>query len=177
MARLFFAALPDEATRDRVAGAVEALRLDARARLIPRENYHVTLVFIGEVPRTRVPQVQRIRCAMNATKFALRFDAYDYWRKPQVVVAAAHRVPPALERLWGGLREALAAQEWALDPHSLRPHVTLARKVSQPPVLQAMSAFGWAVNEFSLMCSETSHGRSSYTVVDTWSLLDDSANT
>jgi 2'-5' RNA ligase len=177
VARLFFAALPDQPTRDRIAGAIEALHLNVPARLVPLENYHVTLAFIGEIPLARVSQVLDIGRAVNAASFALQFDAYDYWPNPQVVVAAARSVPPALQELWGALYRALAAHELALEPKHLRPHVTLARKVLQPPVLQAMSVVDWVVNEFSLVRSEPRGGRSSYTVVDTWSLLDDSAKT
>jgi 2'-5' RNA ligase len=53
----------------------------------------------------------------------------------------------------------------------LRPHVTLARKVAQAPVLQAMSPFDWSARSFSLVSSDTSGAHSVYTVVDTWPLL------
>jgi RNA 2',3'-cyclic 3'-phosphodiesterase len=174
---LFFAALPAESTRDRIAGAAEALHASALFRYVPRENYHLTLAFIGEVRLSQVPLVQHVGGAVNASAFSLRFDAYEYWPNSKVVVAAARVAPAALERLWSDLHRGLAAHQRALEPNSLRPHVTLARKVSQPPVLQAMSAFDWDVGEFSLMRSETLHGRTAYTVVDTWSLLYDSAKT
>jgi len=58
----------------------------------------------------------------------------------------------------------------------LRPHVTLARKVTQAPVPQAMSPIDWRVRSFSLARSDTSGARSVYTVVDTWPLLDELPN-
>jgi hypothetical protein len=51
--------------------------------------------------------------------------------------------------------------------------VTLARKVMQAPVPQAMSAFVWRATSFSLVLSETGGIASAYTVVDTWPLLDE----
>jgi 2'-5' RNA ligase len=58
----------------------------------------------------------------------------------------------------------------------LRAHVTLARKVSQAPVLQAMSPIAWRATNFSLIRSDTGGAASAYTVVETWPLLDENEN-
>jgi RNA 2',3'-cyclic 3'-phosphodiesterase len=175
--RLFFAALPDTATRDLIAAAAQALPLEADARRVPAANYHVTLAFVGEVPAAQVPLLLDIGRGLRQGNFTVRFDAYEYWPKPEAVVAAARSAPAALERLWQALHRALARHRWALEPKRLRPHVSLARKVSQAPVLQAMSWFDWPVSEFSLMRSDLGAAQPAYTVVDTWPLLDDAAET
>jgi 2'-5' RNA ligase len=175
--RLFFAALPDAATCERVAAAADSLPLELTAQRVPRDNYHVTLAFVGEIAVSRLPTLLGIGRAQQIPEFSLRFDAYEYWPKPEVVVAAARAIPHALERLWRELHQELANHQLALDPKRLRPHVTLARKVSQAPVLQAMSVFDWPVSEFCLMRSDASGVRSAYTVVDTWPLLYDAAET
>jgi 2'-5' RNA ligase len=175
--RLFFAVVPDPTIRECIARAAQALHLGQEARLVPRTNYHLTLAFVGAVAARQVPLLQRIGGAQRSAAFSLRFDAYEYWPKPEVVVAAARAFPAALEHLWQQLHGDLARHQWALDPKRLRPHVTLARKVSQAPVLQAMSSFEWLVRDFCLMRSDTSGTQSAYTVVDTWSLLDDSGKT
>ena len=54
--------------------------------------------------------------------------------------------------------------------------VTLARKVTQAPVLQAMSPVSWRAMNFSLIRSDTGGVESAYTVLDTWSLLDEMEN-
>ena len=170
--RLFFAVVPDSNIRERMASAATAVKLEPQARLVPRANYHMTLAFVGEVAMPQLPILLKIGEAQRATALTLTFDAYEYWPKPEVIVAAARTVPAELERWWQQLHRDLAVHGWALDPKRLRPHVTLARKVTQPPVLQAMSAFDWRVRDFCLMRSDTSGVRSAYTVVDTWSLLD-----
>ena len=48
----------------------------------------------------------------------------------------------------GDLHTSLAAQGFALAPKRLRPHVTLARHVSQSPELPALPAFTWAADAF-----------------------------
>jgi len=169
--RLFFALLPDGNTRAGLASAAAALRLASPARLVADVNHHVTVAFVGELAESNLPVLRAIGRAQRATRFTLQLDAYEYWPKPEVVVGAARVVPAALAQLWQGLHTELAAHRWALQPKRLRPHVTLARKVTQPPVLQAMSAFDWPATEFSLMRSDTGGTESAYTVVDTWPLL------
>jgi 2'-5' RNA ligase len=172
--RLFFAVRPCPAERDSLAKAAQSLSLGLDARLVPRNNYHVTLAFIGEVAAAELATLQRIGAAQAASTLAFRFDAFEYWPKPEVVVAAARTVPDALQALWQQLHRELAVHQWALDPKRLRPHVTLARKVSQAPVLQAMSPVNWVAREFCLMRSELGAPQPAYTVVDTWPLLYDS---
>jgi 2'-5' RNA ligase len=172
--RLFFAVLPDSATRERIGAAAAALPLNSNARLVPRNNYHMTLAFVGAVPLPQLPILREIGAAQCVAGCVLRFDAWEYWPKPGVIVGAARTTPGALERLSLQLHRDLAQHQWALDVKPWRPHVTLARKVSQAPVLQAMSPFDWLVRDFCLMRSDTSGATSAYTVVDTWPLLYDS---
>jgi 2'-5' RNA ligase len=174
--RLFFALWPDAATRARIANAAVTLRLTGEARRVPAENYHLTLAFVGEVATSQLAVLQQIGRAQRATGCTINFDACEHWQETQAVVAAARQIPAALIELWTRLRQDLAAHQAALNPSrqhpSLRAHVTLARKVAQAPVLQAMSPFYWSVQSFSLVRSDTSGAHSVYTVVDTWPLLD-----
>jgi 2'-5' RNA ligase len=176
--RLFFALWPDALSRARLAEAAAALRLkDGRA--VPPQNYHLTLAFIGEVAKSQVAVLQQIGCAQRASGFTITIDAYEYWAEHEVVVAVAREPPPALAQLWMQLRENLMPHHAALNlsrrQPPLRAHVTLARKVAQAPVLQAMSSFCWSARSFSLVRSDTSGAHAVYTVVDTWPLLDERA--
>jgi 2'-5' RNA ligase len=164
--RLFFALWPDAALRERIADVAAALRLAATARRVSRQNYHVTLVFIGEVASSELAALRQLATRHRIAASEIRFDAYEYWEGAQAVVAVAQRTPDALSELANGL-----GRSNHVEP-ALRLHVTLARKVAQAPVLQAMSPIDWNASSFSLMRSDTSHAHSVYTVVDTWPLLD-----
>jgi 2'-5' RNA ligase len=166
--RLFFALWPDVDIARQLANAAAQLTLVNSSRLISPKNYHVTLAFIGEVAPSRLAVLQRIGHAQQAFSCTVVFDTLEFWRKPQVVVAAATDQPSALLKLSAQLHEALA-----LVPPRLRAHVSLARKVTQAPVLQAMSPLRWHATSFSLVCSETGGAESAYTVVGTWPLLDE----
>jgi 2'-5' RNA ligase len=86
-------------------------------------------------------------------------------------VAAARAAPLGLLDLWAKLNDAIG-----LPRKRLRAHVTLARKVTQAPVPQAMSPIEWQATDFSLIRSDTGGIESAYTVLDTWSLLDETEN-
>jgi RNA 2',3'-cyclic 3'-phosphodiesterase len=171
--RLFFALKPDLTERDLLGEAAQLLPRGPETRLVPRSNYHVTLAFVGDVAASQLPILRQIGARQAAPALALRFDAFEYWPKPEVVVAAARTIPEGLQALWQQLHNELAVHQWALDAKRLRPHVTLARKVSQAPVLSAMSPVNWVAREFCLMRSELGGAQPAYTVVDTWPLLYD----
>ncbi|MGB6309424.1 MAG: RNA 2',3'-cyclic phosphodiesterase [Steroidobacteraceae bacterium] len=173
--RLFFALWPDTDTRARIAATAAALCLDGHAKPVPRENYHLTLAFIGEVAPIEVAVLRQIGAAQRATRCRIRIDACEYWPQSQVLVAAAQAPPLQLSELQERLRDDLALRPTAAAPDRPHPvwraHVTLARKVAQAPVLQAMSHFYWNAESFSLVRSDSAGAHSIYTVVDTWPLL------
>jgi 2'-5' RNA ligase len=172
MARLFFAVVPDDAVRGRLAQAAGSLALRTGARPVARNNLHATLAFVGDVPAVSIDALREIGRAQTACRFAMRFDAFEFWPKPAVVVVRATEVPQPLEALWLRLHADLAMHGWAQNPKRLRPHVTLARHVAQSPDFPPLGAFDWEARDFSLLRSDTSGLQPSYTVLDTWPLLD-----
>src|ERR1700693_2225364 len=128
--RLFFAANPDPVAREQIAAASPSLSLQPGARRVPRENYHMTLVFLGDVAASQLPVMLKVGAAQKERAFSITFDEYEYWPKSRVMVAAARLIPAELHRLWRQLHHELARHGCALESERLRPHVTLARKVS-----------------------------------------------
>ena len=165
--RLFFALWPDADVTRQLTQVARQLKLQARSRRVDPKNYHVTLAFVGEVAATKLAVLQQIGRSLRARRFTFTCDSVEFWRESKVVVAAAHAAPPGLLDLSTQLNDAIG-----LPPERLRAHVTLARKVTQAPVPQAMSPVVWRATNFSLIRSDTGGVESAYTVVDTWSLLD-----
>jgi 2'-5' RNA ligase len=169
--RLFFALWPDADVSRQLTQVARQLKLEGRNRWVDPKNYHLTLAFVGEVPATKLAVLQQIGRSLRAPQFAFTCDSIEFWRESRVVVAAANTAPPALFDLSTQLNNAVG-----LPPERLRAHVTLARKVTQPPVLQAMLPVVWRATNFSLIRSDTGGVESAYTVLDTWSLLDEMEN-
>jgi RNA 2',3'-cyclic 3'-phosphodiesterase len=167
---MFFALWPDALTCTQVANAAAVLHLSNAARRVPQRNYHLTLAFVGEVPSSRLVVLRQIGLCQQGSACTIRLDAYEHWQESQVVAAVARETPSVLSELSTRLRAAL--QDHRPGP-PWRAHVTLARKVTQAPVLQAMSPIHWCAKTFSLVSSDKRGACSVYTVVDTWPLLDE----
>jgi RNA 2',3'-cyclic 3'-phosphodiesterase len=169
--RLFFALWPDADVTRQFTQVARQLKLAGRSRWVDPKNYHVTLAFIGEVPAMKFAVLQQFGRSLRAPRFSFTCDSIEFWRESKVVVAAARAAPPELLDLATQLQDAIG-----LPPKQLRAHVTLARKVTQAPVLQAMLPVEWRATAFSLIRSDTGGVESAYTVLDTWSLLDEMQN-
>ena len=166
--RLFFALWPDVDAATRLARVAASLKLTSPGRLVDAKNHHVTLAFLGEVAESRLAVLRQVGGSLQAPRCTIVLDTLEFWPPSRVVVAAAQETPPGLLSLWTQLHEATGSPR-----AQLRVHVTLARKVAQPPVMQAMSPILWRATRFSLVRSETGGAESAYTVVDTWPLLDE----
>jgi RNA 2',3'-cyclic 3'-phosphodiesterase len=166
--RLFFALWPDDEVARQLTEIARELKLESGSRCVNPKNYHVTLAFVGEVPATKLAVLQQIGQSLRAPRFTFDCDSIELWRGSQVVVAAVGAPPASMLDLCRKLNDALE-----FPPEPLRAHVTLARKVTQAPVLQAMSPVAWRPTSFSLIRSDTGGVESAYTVLDTWSLLDE----
>ena len=169
--RLFFALWPNADVTRQLTQVARQLTLEGRSRWVNPKNYHLTLAFVGEVPVTKLAVLQQIGRSLRAAQFAFTCDSIEFWRESKVVVAAARAAPPGLLDLARQLNDAIG-----LPPERLRAHVTLARKVTQAPVQPAMLPVVWRATTFSLIRSDTGGAESAYTVLDTWSLLDEMEN-
>src|ERR1700730_4415027 len=103
--RLFFAATPDPVVREQIAAVSQSLSLEAGARRVPRENYHMTLAFVGDVAVSRLPVLLEVGAAQKERAFSVTIDTCEYWPKPRAVVAAVRLVPAELHRLWRQLHQ------------------------------------------------------------------------
>jgi 2'-5' RNA ligase len=170
--RLFFALKPSTAALQNLRDVAEAVECGTSCRRVSPENYHVTLAFVGDVGVDALASIREIGTANLMSPGRVSLRSCEYWLPSRAVVAAGE-ASPSLSNLAASLQSAVAAHRTvgSAEP-PWRPHVTLARKVLQAPVLQAMSPIEWNSNSFSLVSSERRDGQSIYTVVDTYPLLD-----
>ncbi len=150
------------------------------ARWIDRENYHVTLRFIGDVDDRVAQEAAYVLGQVKRQAFDLHFDGLASFggRKPRAVVAS---VAPAQ-----ALSELQAEQERLMrriglepEPRKYTPHVTLARLRggSSLDVADYLSARGYfrtapfRVSEFVLFSSRASTGGGPYIAEARYPLL------
>lgn len=125
-ARLFLGLWPDDDVRDAVLAHAERWAWPKGARRVQRDKLHLTLHFLGAVPRERVASLVQ-GLAVSFEPFELTLDLAEAWSN-DVAVLRPSVVPAALSDLHHRLRVALHALEQRSARERLVPHVTLARQ-------------------------------------------------
>ncbi len=124
--RLFVALDLPWSLREQLSGLALGL---SGVRWVPPENYHVTLRFIGEVPRHTAEEIDLALAGLHGRGFELMLSGVGTQEKAGRVTGLWARVErnPALDHLRGKVEMAL--QRTGLEPERRRflPHVTLAR--------------------------------------------------
>lgn len=171
--RLFFALWPPEALRARLERNTHSLVRDSGGRVIPARNFHVTVVFVGEVPQSRLNVVMAAAAATSSPAFTLALDRIEAWPGSKVLVLSGASTPLELTTLVTRLRFNLLSRQIELKPGVYRPHITLARnlpRASPAPSPQVAAMAGsesveWPVSEFVLIESTVTRSGSDYRVL------------
>jgi RNA 2',3'-cyclic 3'-phosphodiesterase len=173
--RLFFALWPDEPQREALAQAAAKAVRSCGGRAVPAANLHITLAFIGSVPRPRVTELGAIarqvaaRCAQEGP-LTLHFERLAHWTRPQILCALASEASAGAHALALALKDATAAAGFAPDLKPFQAHVTVARKVLHAPRRPALRALAWCFDAFALVDSRTESGGPVYSVIESYPL-------
>jgi 2'-5' RNA ligase len=123
-ARLFYALWPDDTTR----AHLQRLQASVTGRKVRPENLHLTLAFLGNQPKSRLPVLAGLLDKLPDQSFAVDIDRYGYFSKPRIAWAGPSASPPPLLDLQQSLMQALSEAQIPVKPQGqFTPHVTLAR--------------------------------------------------
>lgn len=163
--RLFFALpCPDELA-DMICARRNELHLDGHP--VARNNLHLTLAFLGSVPRGRKAELLAIGAALPRHAFRLQLDHLARW-KNGILHLAPSQVPTELHVLVQALREALQAGGFEVEHRPFHPHVTLARHAETLPTAQL--SFEFQARAVTLYSSENSPSGVRYRPLGEWPL-------
>lgn len=168
--RLFFALWPDRETRDCLVETVRPLREGIEGRMIPDENLHVTLNFLGRVGDDRMDDVCSAAANVRGRSFTLVLDHLGYWPQPKVAWLGTGKTPPELVSLVADLNTELGSVGFDFPGRPFRPHLTIARGAESCDNTGNIDPVHWQVRRFVLIESITSPQGSSYEVLDEWRL-------
>lgn len=175
--RLFFALMPDDATRERLHQA--AMRLKAthapQGRWLNPRRYHMTLQFLGDfdgLPPAIAAQACTAADGLRVAPFDLLLDVAGSFRNRSIPwwLGPAGEVP-GLSSLWQGLGTALARTGVRVPGgQGFRPHVTVLRDAGAAlPEMAIEPPITWRVDNFTLVHSVPG-AQSHYTALGTWPL-------
>ena len=128
-ARLFIGLEPDDAARQALERWAEELKKRLGGRFYRPDMYHVTLAFLGQVERERIPLLTHFmqRCALPP--FEVSVDRLDAFKQGKILFAGVSACPE-LMRLQENLAARLRGEGFALEDAPYVPHITLARQGS-----------------------------------------------
>lgn len=156
--------------QERLAESAARLRAQSvRGRFTFQENFHLTLIFMGETPAERLTAVRRAMDAVQAGPFSLRLEgAGCFERERGALYWIGVRPNPGLDRLYASLRRQLLQAGLPVESRPYRPHITLGREVETPPAFdrtafsRSLPELSVPVDAFTLMRSDRIEGRLRY---------------
>ncbi|WDM61181.1 RNA 2',3'-cyclic phosphodiesterase [Pseudomonas sp. NEEL19] len=171
--RLFFALPVSDVQRRALAQFRRGLNLRS-GKPVPAANFHVTLLFLGDVDAALVPAICATvdQLALPGRVPRLTLDRLQVWQRSSALVLEAQQVPAALMRLVYGLQQALLPFAGQADKRDYRPHLTLARDYrGDLPEAGSASAFFIGAPHFTLYESR----KGAYWPLAQWPLAPSSA--
>ena len=176
--RLFLALLPDAPARERIAAAIEELRVahGLTAKAVQPDKLHVTLFHVGDFPGIPPGLLDRVHTAAaqaaRVVPFPVTFDrAASFSGRPgnrPFVLRGGDALAP-LMAFQTGLCDALARAAIVRKDRAYTPHVTL---LYDDPLVseQAVPPVSWTVSEFVLIDSRMNQPVKRYDVLARWPL-------
>lgn len=147
--RLFLALWPDAAVRDALRTWRDAWTWPRGATPVATDHLHLTLHFLGSVPRDRVPALLD-GLAAPVTPFSLQLSRAAAWHNGIAVLEPEHAPPPLLA-MHADLEQALLAQGLTPEARAYRPHVTMARRAGGAGMPVSGPAIDWTVDRYALV--------------------------
>lgn len=169
-ARVFFALWPPPSLQRALHDRAVALKPACAGRVMRAETLHLTLAFVGEVPRAQLTTLIDVGEGTLAAPFRLQLDLSGYWPHNRIVWLGTQQCPPALQALAGRLGDALAEQGFTLEKRRFHPHVTLLRKAQRHPEASSLPPLIWDAQDFVLVESLRDHEGARYHILARWRL-------
>ena len=159
---LFFALWPDNRQRDRMRDFIAPVTKLVDGRAVDRREWHVTLVYIGDIDERYIPELQAAAKAVKFEPFQLRLDRMEFWPRPKIAAMVPPRVPSELEKLVEDLSGVVFAAGIVPQQRVYRPHVTVARNARpfETERLPQSASTGWS--SFELLESTRERGSMIY---------------
>lgn len=169
--RYFFGLFPPPQIREEIARIVPVISQNVSGHLLHPQDWHITLVFIGQVPHNKRGRLLLDLEGQIATPFEIELCQVGYWPHAKVMWLGPKSIPGPMQHLVSMLSNAVSDLKETVENRPYYPHVTLMRQALEPTVIQSIEPIRWQVNEFALAYSMPPGPEGiRYTVQNRWAL-------
>ena len=167
--RLFFAVWPAPELQMRLSLIAQALQQELGGKATRTESIHLTLMFLGDVAASRLPEVAQIGERVRCEPFTLMLNRSGCWSHNRIAWVAPANTPPALSALASELQAQVRSLGFTIDERPHAPHITLVRKAGHARRTEMLEeVVAWPVDHFVLVRSQLDAQGSRYEVVGRW---------
>jgi len=170
VARVFFALWPEELVQRALHTLAIEYQSRCDARAMHADTLHMTLLFLGEVERTYLPQLIQSASKVSVPPFGFSLERLSFWQHNRIAYAAPLLKVPVLNQLAIALQQELIAAGFPFKNYEFNPHVTLLRHVVHTIESQAIPPIMWRVDSFVLMESLMTDTGARYQILQKWPL-------
>jgi 2'-5' RNA ligase len=167
---LFFALWFDSPVRQALHKLAGQQQLNSGGRIMRVETIHLTLLFLGDTPDKRLPELDQAASRVHSPRFNLVLDSFGGWRHNGIGYAAPAYISDELSSLVSQLRCCVAEAGFSFDRRAFVPHVTLLRKMQKEVATRQITPLIWPVREFVLVQSVPDATGVRYEVLRRWPL-------
>ncbi len=167
--RVFFALWPQPAIQRKLHAVAKEYQTRCNARVMRTDTLHITLQFIGNIKRSKLPELIAAADKVSAQPpFRLALNTLSFWKHNRIGYATLTACEPALDALAATLQHKLANEGFIADSTKFSPHVTLLRNVEHILASQTFMPVTWQVNSFVLVESVITNQKTQYKILQEW---------
>ncbi|MDN4501789.1 RNA 2',3'-cyclic phosphodiesterase [Alteromonadaceae bacterium BrNp21-10] len=134
-------------------------------------NFHITLVFLGDVDDLILEQLSKLISTIKAVPFSLTLNQLGFWSKPRILFLGAEDVDKKMHHLVSQLTHVANQCNLHIPKRPYIPHVTLSRKMTSNPAAAIIQpSFQCHFDQIHLYESVSSYSGVQYLIRDSWSL-------
>ncbi|MFW5780656.1 MAG: RNA 2',3'-cyclic phosphodiesterase [Bacillota bacterium] len=163
--RVFVAIDFDSRTKSKILKVQKKLQENVqKARFTPKENFHLTLVFIGQTDANDIKLIIDAIEKINFLPFEITFEGVSkFERGRKNILWMGIRESKELERINKELWKNIVGKGFSLQKRKFIPHITLARDVAMKNDNKLYFApFSYSVDAISLMYTDMSDSQVTY---------------
>ena len=168
--RLFISINFDDKTTKKLVEIQNRLCDCGFGRLTPPEYFHMTLVFLGEMPKELVPMICATLRSIKISKMKIKFAQIGYFTGVKKLWWAGIEGNRQLNDLYRIITEKLNAAGILYEKERFFPHVTLVRNYYSEKNFDKRKVFGTSfscsISSFSLMESKLNKNGPEYSEIE-----------